>query len=88
MYIVTLIVSFTGKYGGFGAYAFLAPDLFVIKDFGGQVPYLIKCEGQIQRLIAPIFLHLGFLHIFVSFCMRKMIRLVQYDQSDDPRIHA
>lgn len=43
IYIITLIVSFTGTYSGFGNYAFLAPDLFVIKDFGGQVPFLIKC---------------------------------------------
>jgi len=43
MYIITLIVSGTGSYGGLGDYAFLGPSLKVIKDFGAQVPYLIKC---------------------------------------------
>ena len=45
VYITTVVVSFTGSYKGLEPSAFLGPNSEVIKDFGGQVPYLIKCEG-------------------------------------------
>ncbi len=63
IYIVTLIMTFA-KGESLDNNQFLGPNYDILDDFGGQVPCKIR-NGQIQRLFMPMFLHAGFLHIFV-----------------------
>lgn len=67
MYLVTLIMTFAKGYS-LDSNQFLGPSFFILDDFGGQRPCKIR-NGQIYRLIMPMFLHAGFLHIFVSIIM-------------------
>ncbi len=47
-------------------FQFLGPDITLLVKFGAQVPIYIRQYGHLHRLILPVFLHAGFLHIFVS----------------------
>ena len=63
VYVVTVIISLTK--GGLSNNDFLGPNYDVLITFGAQVPPKIH-SGEVYRLILPVFLHAGFLHIFVS----------------------
>lgn len=64
IYLVTVVVSAAGN--GLNDGQFLGPDVMVLDEFGSENPRKIYCDFQIQRFVAPIFLHTSFLHIFVS----------------------
>ena len=63
VYVVTVIISLTK--GRLSDTDFLGPTSDVLISFGAQVPPKIH-SGEVYRLILPVFLHAGFLHIFVS----------------------
>jgi membrane associated rhomboid family serine protease len=73
VYLTTLIVSFTSG-GGFNSGQFLGPDVLILDDFGAENPYKLYCNLQVQRFVAPIFLHASFLHIVVrsSFSLNRV----------------
>ena len=86
IYLTTVIVSLSGS--GLSNNQFLGPNYDVLDTFGSQIPYKIKCEGQIQRLVSPVFLHASFLHIFVRFFVIIKYYLVEHGESADLWIHA
>jgi membrane associated rhomboid family serine protease len=69
VYIVTVIISLTK--GGLSSSDFLGPNTDVLDSFGAMIPPKVH-SGQVYRLILPIFLHAGFLHIFVSVIVPEL----------------
>jgi len=65
MYVLTLIV--TGAEGlPLNSANFLGPNTKVLRDFGAKNAYLIIKELQLWRLVMPMVLHTGLLHIFFN----------------------
>lgn len=56
---------------------FLGPSFDVLDIFGMKDPYKIKCKAQIWRFVTPVFLHAGFMHIFVNLICIILI-IVKY----------
>lgn len=66
IYFVTVILTAVNG-DGLSSNYFLGPSGNVLDEFGAEDPRKIYCGFQIQRLLTPILLHTGFLHIFVRF---------------------
>ena len=66
VYITTLIATGAKGYD-LDSKSFLGPNVIpILDDFGMRNSAKIKCRYQIWRFVTPIFLHAGFMHIFVS----------------------
>jgi membrane associated rhomboid family serine protease len=73
IYLVTVIISMASSSYSLNSSQFLGPDIKLLKSFGAQVPSDIRYQGQVYRLILPVFLHAGFLHIFSNMVSQMIL---------------
>lgn len=66
IYITTIIASLA-KYHEFDYNNFLGPTMNTLNTFGSNNPHKMRYDFQIWRFFTPMFLHAGFMHIFVNY---------------------
>ena len=65
MYLITLCWTMFESGESLDSSIFLGPSYDVLMKCGAKNDYKILYDYQIYRLLTPIFLHNGFVHIFV-----------------------
>ncbi|KAK2947176.1 putative rhomboid protease ROM1 [Blattamonas nauphoetae] len=60
-----------------GVTGIVEPASSVLQMLGSKVPYLIKCKGQVFRLVSPCLLHGGLFHLIFNMFFQLRIMLQQ-----------